>query len=88
MASRPDHHLNLSFIPQITANQIRSGDSTGNTSPSDAVTSAVRSPFGLPNALNTLGSNNGSTRLGAGSPSHELGSRLYTKRSVFFGPLP
>jgi protein JSN1 len=70
MASRGDHHLNLNYLPQITATQPRSGSSTANTSPIDPPSGTARSPFGLP----------GSARLGAGSPSHEIGGRLYSKR--------
>ncbi|KAL8807808.1 MAG: hypothetical protein Q9182_000457 [Xanthomendoza sp. 2 TL-2023] len=78
---KPDHHLNLNYLPQLSASQPRSGSSTANTSPIEAPSgSAVRSPFGNPGSANGLGSA-GNMRLGAGSPSHELGGRLYSKRA-------
>ena len=83
ITSRTDHHLNLSYLPQISANLPRSGASTTNTSPIEPPSgSAVRSPFGNPTGLGAMNSAPGSSRLGAGSPSHEFGSRLYSKRSV------
>ncbi|KAL8874651.1 MAG: hypothetical protein Q9174_000056 [Haloplaca sp. 1 TL-2023] len=77
---KPDHHLNLNYLPTL-ASQPRSGSSTGNTSPIEApVGNAVRSPFGNPGSVSGLGTS-GNARLGAGSPSHELGGRLYSKRA-------
>ncbi|KAL8735897.1 MAG: hypothetical protein Q9181_002624, partial [Wetmoreana brouardii] len=77
---KPDHHLNLNYLPSL-ASQPRSGSSTANTSPIEAPAgSAVRSPFGNPASVNGMGGT-GNTRLGAGSPSHELGGRLYSKRA-------
>ncbi|KAL9006248.1 MAG: hypothetical protein Q9188_001020 [Gyalolechia gomerana] len=79
---KPDHHLNLNYLPQFSASQPRSGSSTATTSPIEAPAgSAVRSPFGNPSPVNGLGAAS-NTRLGAGSPSHELGGRLYSKRYV------
>ncbi|KAL9009617.1 MAG: hypothetical protein Q9173_005371 [Seirophora scorigena] len=76
---KPDHHLNLNYLPQFSASQPRSGSSTANTSPIEAAAgSAGRSPFGNPSPANGMGSN---TRLGAGSPSHEFGSRPFSKRA-------
>ncbi|KAL8944614.1 MAG: hypothetical protein Q9216_000311 [Gyalolechia sp. 2 TL-2023] len=78
---KPDHHLNLNYLPQFSASQPRSGSSTATTSPIEAPAgSAVRSPFGNPSPVNGMGAAN-NTRLGAGSPSHELGGRLYSKRA-------
>ncbi|KAI9750264.1 MAG: Mitochondrial beta-keto-acyl synthase [Chaenotheca gracillima] len=81
-SSNKSDHLHLNYLPQLSATQPRSGSSTANTSPIDQPSgSGVRSPFGNPNGLgNTMPSN---TRLGAGSPSHELGggSRLFAKRA-------
>ena len=82
MASKPEHHLNLNYLPQISATQPTSGPSTTNTSPIEQPSNTVRSPFGHTNGLNAMSGTSSSLRLGAGSPSHELGSRLYTKRSV------
>ncbi|KAL8731437.1 MAG: hypothetical protein Q9166_003412 [cf. Caloplaca sp. 2 TL-2023] len=78
---KPDHHLNLNYLPQVSASQPLSGSSTANNSPIEAPAgSALRSPFGNPGSANGIGSA-GNMRLGAGSPSHELGSRLYSKRA-------
>ncbi|KAL9595469.1 MAG: hypothetical protein Q9219_006429 [cf. Caloplaca sp. 3 TL-2023] len=78
---KPDHHLNLNYLPQFSASQPLSGSSTANTSPIEAPAgSAVRSPFGNPSSVNGMGSAS-NARLGAGSPSHELGGRLYSKRA-------
>ncbi|KAL8695061.1 MAG: hypothetical protein Q9218_000429 [Villophora microphyllina] len=76
---KPEHHLNLNYLPTL-ASQPLSGSSTANTSPIEAPAgSTVRSPFGNPGSVNGMGVG-GATRLGAGSPSHELGGRLYSKR--------
>ncbi|MCJ1383013.1 hypothetical protein MMC17_006126 [Xylographa soralifera] len=81
MASKSEHHLNLNYLPQISATQPISGSSTSNTSPIEQPSNTVRSPFGHTNGLNAMSGTGSSLRLGAGSPSHELGSRLYTKRA-------
>jgi protein JSN1 len=74
--SRPEGHLNLNYIP---VSQPMSGTSTGSSSPNDpSGSTAVKSPFG--NGLGSAPGSLGSSRLGAGSPSHELGARLYSKR--------
>ena len=75
--SRPDGHMNLNYIPTT---QPMPGTSTGRSSPSDLSSSAVKSPFGPSNGLNNAAGSIGSVRLGAGSPSHDLGTRLYSKR--------
>lgn len=78
---KPDHHLNLNYLPQFSASQPRSGSSTATTSPIEAPAgSAVRSPFGNPSPVNGMSAAS-NARLGAGSPSHELGGRLYSKRA-------
>jgi protein JSN1 len=68
-STRPEHHINLNYIPQLNPTAPHSGSSTGNTSPVDG---SIRFP------TNTAAG----TRLGAGSPSHEYGSRLFSKRFV------
>ncbi|KAI9737047.1 MAG: hypothetical protein M1834_000637 [Cirrosporium novae-zelandiae] len=79
--TRPDHHINLNYLPQLTSNLPQSGSSTANTSPIEPPGgSSVRS-FGNPNGMNNNGGIIGSARLGAGSPSHELGGRLFSKRA-------
>lgn len=70
--------MNLNYIPTT---QPMSGTSTGRSSPSDlSASTAVKSAFGPPNGLGNAGGSIGGARLGAGSPSHELGARLYSKR--------
>jgi protein JSN1 len=74
--TRPEHHINLNYIPQLTPQAPHSGSSTGNTSP-------IEQPSRFPtSASNPLGNAAAGTRLGAGSPSHDYGSRLFTKRFV------
>ena len=69
--SRPEGQMNFNYIP---TSQPMSGTSTGRSSPSDlAGAGAVKGPFGHSGSI-------GGSRLGAGSPSHELGTRLYPKR--------
>ncbi|KAI9713652.1 MAG: hypothetical protein M1812_006624 [Candelaria pacifica] len=82
-SNKPDHHLNLNQLPQMSASQIRSGSSTSNnTSPIEAPSgNAFRSPFASTNGLSTSGSMSASGRKGAGSPSLESGGRLYSKRA-------
>ncbi|KAJ9209468.1 hypothetical protein DTO166G4_8936 [Paecilomyces variotii] len=78
-ASRPEGHLNLNYIP---TSQPMSGTSTGSSSPNDpAATAPAKSPFGGPAGLGGSGGSLAGPRLGAGSPSHELGARLYSKRA-------
>ncbi|KAL4960971.1 putative RNA binding protein Jsn1 [Aspergillus stella-maris] len=72
-----------------------SGTSTGRSSPSDSSTN-LKPPFSSSNSLNGAAGSIGSARLGAGSPSHDIGTRLYSKRareiqaeegvSPFWGP--
>lgn len=70
--------MNLNYIPTT---QPMSGSSTGHSSPNDLSSStAVKSPFGPSNGLNNAAGSIGGARIGAGSPSHDLGTRLYSKR--------
>ncbi|KAJ5894505.1 hypothetical protein N7495_006196 [Penicillium taxi] len=62
--------MSFNYIP---TSQSMSGTSTGRSSPSDIGGGTVKAPFGPPGSI-------GAARLGAGSPSHELGTRLYPKR--------
>ncbi|KAI9773587.1 MAG: hypothetical protein M1840_006861 [Geoglossum simile] len=83
-SSSKSDHLHLNYLSQLSANQQpQSGSSTANSSPIEpgTGTSSLRSPFGNPNGLGGTGSSAGGARLGAGSPSHELGGRLYSKRA-------
>jgi protein JSN1 len=69
--SRPEGQMSFNYIPTT---QSMSGTSTGRSSPSDlAGTGTAKAPFGSSASI-------GVSRLGAGSPSHELGTRLYPKR--------
>ncbi|KAG8531586.1 uncharacterized protein KY384_003216 [Bacidia gigantensis] len=80
-----NQRLNLSHLPQISATQPQSGSSTANTSPIDSHPSAAsRSPFGNPPGKTAMSSTAGvaTSRNGAGSPSHDLGTaRPYSKRA-------
>jgi protein JSN1 len=79
-STRPEHHINLNYIPQLTPQPPHSGSSTGSTSPVEPPNSgSIRFPT---NTSNPLGNAASGARLGAGSPSHEYGSRLFSKRSV------
>lgn len=71
--SRPEGQMNFNYVPTP---QPMSGSSTGRSSPSDQAGSGPGKPsFGPSGAM-------GGARLGAGSPSHDLGTRLYSKRYV------
>ncbi|KAJ5815451.1 hypothetical protein N7474_007228 [Penicillium riverlandense] len=64
--SRPEGQMSFNY----------SQPSTGRSSPSDVAGSGTpKAPFG------TSAGSIGSSRLGAGSPSHDLGTRLYSKRA-------
>ncbi|PGH13229.1 hypothetical protein AJ79_03787 [Helicocarpus griseus UAMH5409] len=77
--SRPDGHLNLNYLP---TSQPLSGTSTGSSSPNETPgSSSLKSSFGGSNGLNSAGGPLGGARMGAGSPSHELGARLFSKRA-------
>ncbi|KAI9367159.1 hypothetical protein BJX61DRAFT_344282 [Aspergillus egyptiacus] len=75
--TRPEGHMSLNYIP---TSQPMSGTSTGRSSPSDP-SANLKPPFGPSNGLNGAAGTIGSARLGAGSPSHDLGARLYSKRA-------
>ncbi|KAF2277010.1 uncharacterized protein EI97DRAFT_305924 [Westerdykella ornata] len=82
-SSRSDHHINKEYLPQIPSHPPRSGtSSTGTTSPIEPPLSASHR-FGLPSPSNApaLSSALANARLGAGSPSHDYGSRLFPKRT-------
>ncbi|KAL4927393.1 putative RNA binding protein Jsn1 [Aspergillus undulatus] len=90
--TRAEGHMSLNYIPTT---QPMSGTSTGRSSPSDSSTN-LKPPFGSSTNLNGAAGSIGSARLGAGSPSHDIGARLYSKRareiqaeegvSPFWGP--
>jgi protein JSN1 len=86
MSSSRSDHPTLGYLPP-TVSLPRSGSSTANTSPTEPSNAgSLRSPF--LGALNATGKMAGSTRSGAGSPSHDLGgsSRLFSKRyALLFG---
>ncbi|KAI4929238.1 uncharacterized protein J4E92_004901 [Alternaria infectoria] len=72
--NRPEHHINLNYIPQLPQPP-HSGSSTGNTSPVEPPNSgSLRFAGNAPNPL-------GNARLGNGSPSHDYGGRLFSKRA-------
>ncbi|KAF2100608.1 hypothetical protein NA57DRAFT_36523 [Rhizodiscina lignyota] len=83
-SSRPEHNINLSYLPQLGPSPTlpRSGSSTAATSPIEPPSgNSIKSPFGN---LPTMNANStASTRINAGSPSHEFGGggRLYSKRA-------
>ncbi|KAI9675335.1 MAG: hypothetical protein M1817_001238 [Caeruleum heppii] len=81
MASSKPDSLHLGYLPQLAGPQPLSGTSTSNGSPSEAVTNPLRSPYTLSNGIGAAGTTN-NPRIGAGSPSLELGgSRLFPKRA-------
>lgn len=79
-SNRPEHHINLNYIPQLPQPP-HSGSSTGNTSPvgEPPNTGSLRYSG---NPSNPLGTAAAGIRLGAGSPSHDYGGRLFSKRFV------
>ncbi|KAF2270229.1 hypothetical protein CC78DRAFT_195948 [Lojkania enalia] len=81
-STRPEHHINLNYLPQLTSQPPRSSSSTASTSPIDPPSSgSIRFPVPASNASANLGTAAAGVRLGAGSPSHEYGGRLYSKRA-------
>lgn len=77
-SQRPEHHINLAYLPQLSANPPHSASSSGAASP-------VEPPSGgrFPAATsNPLGAAAAGARLGSGSPSHEYSGRLFSKRFV------
>ncbi|WEW57786.1 hypothetical protein PRK78_003253 [Emydomyces testavorans] len=78
-SSRAEGHLNLGYLP---AAQPRSGTSTGSSSPSELQASgSMKSAFGGSNGIVSASGSIGSARRTAGSPSHELSARIYSKRA-------
>lgn len=82
--NRPEHHINLNYIPQLTSQPPQSASSTTSTSPVEPPSSSgsIRFPMPAGNTSNPLANAAAGVRLGAGSPSHEYGGRLYSKRFV------
>ncbi|KAJ9639359.1 hypothetical protein H2199_006392 [Coniosporium tulheliwenetii] len=82
-SSRPEHHINLNYLPQLVPPGQRSGSSTAATSPIEPPSgNTVRYPLGSGNGVGNIGSAAVGSRLGTGSPSHEFGgSRLFSKRA-------
>jgi len=75
---RSDQHINLNYIPQL-AQPPHSASSTGTTSPVEPSSSgSLRFPAAT---SNPLASTAPGARLGNGSPSHEYGGRLFSKRA-------
>ncbi|KAL5446273.1 hypothetical protein PMIN06_007817 [Paraphaeosphaeria minitans] len=76
-SNRPEHHINLNYIPQLTSQPPLSA------SPTDSPSSggSIRFPMPSQNSSNPLVGPAAGARLGAGSPSHEYGGRLYSKRA-------
>jgi hypothetical protein len=77
--SRPEGHLNMKYTPTSQTSTASTGSDPPND-PSPAAT--VKPPFGASGGLSSAGNPLGGTRLGAGSPSHEIGGRFYSKRLV------
>jgi hypothetical protein len=78
--TRPDHKINLEGLPQLSMGTTRSANGSATNSPIEPAGSGFRYPLG--NGLGSAGSQLGSGRAGAGSPSKEYGSRLFPKRYV------
>lgn len=84
MTSRTDQRGPPGYASPSVLLKPRSGSSTGNSSPIEPLNgSNGRSHFtNPPPGLGSLGNMSGTTRSGAGSPSHDLGgNRLYTRRA-------
>jgi len=80
--TRPEHKINLDNLPQMNFGQPRSASSTTANSPVEAPAgTGLRYPLG--NSMATASGMGGMglvNRTGAGSPSKEFGSRLFSKR--------
>ncbi|KAH8673652.1 hypothetical protein BX600DRAFT_378710 [Xylariales sp. PMI_506] len=85
MSSARSEHMNLGFAPTGQGRSNTPPTTTTSHSPIEAVAaSAGRSPFGMSGALNPSATKMaGTTRSGAGSPSHDLpgSNRLFSKRA-------
>lgn len=79
-STRPDYKLSLEGLPQLNMGATRSANGSATNSPIEPAGSGLRYPLG--NGLGSAGSQLGSGRAGAGSPSKEYGSRLFPKRYV------
>ncbi|THV77035.1 ARM repeat-containing protein [Aureobasidium pullulans] len=78
-STRPEHKINLDNLPQVNY-QSRSASSTTANSPNEVPSgSGLRYPLG--NSLASSGAIGLVNRSGAGSPSKEYGSRLFSKRA-------
>lgn len=85
MTSSRSDQPTLGYLPAPVLHQSRSTSPGTNQSPTEPVPgSAVRSPFSFPGGLSSVGKMAGTSRSGAGSPSHDLGStiRPFSKRYV------
>ncbi|KAM0716601.1 hypothetical protein Q7P37_008046 [Cladosporium fusiforme] len=78
-STRPDYKINLEGLPQLNMGGSRSANGSATNSPIEPAGSGSRYPLG--NGLGSAGSQLGSGRAGAGSPSKEFGSRLFPKRA-------
>ncbi|XXH05105.1 tethering complex subunit [Hypoxylon texense] len=82
MSTSRSEHLSIGYPPKAANG--RSTSPTTTFPPIDSPgASTVRSPFGMSGVLNPPGKMAGTTRSGAGSPSHETAgsSRLFSKRA-------
>ena len=79
-STRPDYKLNLEGLGTLNVNKTGSANTSATNSPIEAPAgSGFRYPLG--NTLTGNGNNQaGPGRAGAGSPSKEFGSRLFSKR--------
>ncbi|KAK3940514.1 protein JSN1 [Diplogelasinospora grovesii] len=81
--SRPNEHLTIGYPAQTATAQSHNASPTS-TSPNDPTSAnSIRSPFGLSPGLTPSAKMSGTTRSGAGSPSHEMAAsgRLFSKRA-------
>lgn len=82
-SNRPEQHININYLPQLSQAPL-SASSTTSASPTEPPSSggSLRFPMPSQNTSNPLAGAAAGARLGAGSPSHEYGGRLYSKRFV------
>ncbi|OTA99185.1 hypothetical protein M426DRAFT_91257 [Hypoxylon sp. CI-4A] len=80
--ARSSEHLTIGYPPK-SANGRSTSPTTSFPPIESPGASSVRSPFGMSGVLNPPGKMAGTTRSGAGSPSHEApgSSRLFSKRA-------
>ncbi|KAI0598505.1 hypothetical protein F4775DRAFT_601064 [Biscogniauxia sp. FL1348] len=82
MSTARSEHLTIGYPSK--SNGQRSNSPTANVSPVESSSSsAIRSPFGLSGVMNPSSKMAGTSRSGAGSPSHDTtgASRLFSKRA-------